>query len=136
MSGALTIATMTRAEVDFAVGLAASEGWNPGLHDATPFHATDPEGFLVGRVDGEPIGCISAVSYGGTFGFIGFYIVVPRERGKGHGFALWRAAMARLARHNIGLDGVLAQQANYRRSGFRLAYSNIRFERIGALAPP
>jgi len=136
MSGALTIATMTRAEVDFAVGLAAAEGWNPGLHDATPFHATDPDGFLIGRIDGEPIGCISGVSYGGTFGFIGLYIVVPAQRGKGHGIALWRAAMARLAGHNVGLDGVLAQQANYRRSGFALAYSNVRFERSGALALP
>jgi GNAT superfamily N-acetyltransferase len=133
MAGTLDIATMRRDEVELAIGLAAAEGWNPGVHDATTFFAADPEGFLVGRLDGAPVGCISAVSYGGTFGFIGLYIVVPEHRGRGYGLALWNAGMARLAGHNVGLDGVLAQQPNYRRSGFRLAYSNIRFERQGAL---
>ncbi len=132
---AFRIATMARADVDFAIGLAADEGWNPGLHDAAGFFAADPEGFLIGYLDDEPIGCISAVSYPGSFGFIGLYIVIPRYRGQGFGIRLWQAAMARLAGHNIGLDGVLAQQDNYRRSGFRLAYSNIRFERAGPLRP-
>ena len=61
------------------------------------------------------------------------YIVVLPQRGRGYGIQLWRAAMERLAGHNIGLDGVLAQQANYQRSGFNLAYSNIRYERYGRL---
>ena len=130
---AFRIATMARADVDFAIGLAADEGWNPGLHDAAGFFAADPAGFLIGYRDDEPIGCIAAVSYPGRFGFIGLYIVVPRYRGQGFGIRLWQAAMARLAGHNVGLDGVLAQQDNYRRSGFRLAYSNIRFERAGPL---
>ena len=125
---------MSRDEVAFAIYLAAREGWNPGLHDAAGFHAADPGGFLIGRLDGEPIGCISAVSYPGGFGFIGLYIVIPDRRGQGYGIRLWRAGMARLAGHNVGLDGVLAQQDNYRRSGFRMAYSNIRYERTGPLA--
>ena len=40
---------------------------------------------------------------------------------------LWQAAMARLQGHNVGLDGVVAQQSNYARSGFRLAYRNVRY---------
>ena len=122
------IATMTRGEVEFAIELAAKEGWNPGLADATTFHAADPDGFLVGKLGGEPIGCISAVRYPGDFGFIGLYIVVPEQRGKGYGIGLWNAAMQRLAGCNVGLDGVIEQQANYRRSGFRLAHSNLRYE--------
>ena len=35
---------------------------------------------------------------------------------------------------NIGLDGVIAQQDNYKKSGFKLAYSNIRFKVIAQLA--
>ena len=31
----------------------------------------------------------------------------------------------------VGLDGVIAQQDNYRRSGFALAYRNIRYQRTG-----
>src|SRR5262245_52787924 len=112
------IRTMTSGEIDFAIDLAAAEGWNPGLHDAANFHAADPAGFLVGVLDGEPTACISAVSYDGSFGFIGLYIVAPRHRGKGHGLAIWNAAMQRLAGHTVGLDGVVAQQENYRRSGF------------------
>ena len=136
MTAAFRVATMTADQVALAIRLAADEGWNPGLHDAAGFHAADPGGFLVGLLDGEPIGCISAISYPGGFGFIGLYIVVPQYRGQGYGIRLWRAGMARLSGHNVGLDGVLAQQDNYRRSGFALAYSNIRYERSGPLAPP
>lgn len=125
---AFQIQTMSRPQIDFAVELAAAEGWNPGLHDAECFYRADPQGFLVGTLQGRPIGCISAVSYQGTFGFVGFYIVIPELRGQGYGIQLWRAAMQRLQGHTIGLDGVIEQQANYARSGFRLAYRNIRYE--------
>ena len=118
---------MTEVEVGLAVDLAAAEGWNPGLHDAKCFFRADPSGFLVALLDGLPIGCISAVSYAGRFGFIGLYIVVPEHRGKGYGMALWREAIGRLPGHNIGLDGVVAQQENYRKSGFHPAYRNIRY---------
>lgn len=124
----LSIHPMTRAELDIGIGWAADEGWNPGLHDADSFYATDPGGFLIGRLDGEPIGMVSAVRYGAGFGFIGFYIVRPAWRGHGHGLALWQAAMARLQGRLVGLDGVVAQQDNYRRSGFQLAYNNVRHE--------
>ncbi len=126
----LSIHPMSRAELEIGIGWAADEGWNPGLHDADSFHATDPGGFLIGRVDGEPIGMVSAVKYGAGFGFIGFYIVRPAWRGQGHGLALWQAAMARLQGRLIGLDGVVAQQDNYRRSGFQLTYHNVRHEGV------
>lgn len=132
----LEIRTMSRSELDFAIALAAREGWNPGLHDADAFFAADPQGFLVGLLNGQPVGCISAVSYGGKFGFLGLYIVLPEHRGKGIGIRLWQAAMQKLAGHNVGLDGVVAQQDNYRKSGFRLAYRNIRFEGRGTGSNP
>lgn len=122
------ILTMRREEIDLAVEWAAQEGWNPGLHDADCFYETDPQGFFVGVLDGKPIGSISAVSYGHSYGFIGFYIVKPEYRGKGFGIQLWHEAMKRLAGRNIGLDGVLAQQENYKKSGFELAHRNIRYQ--------
>ncbi len=124
------ITAMTRREFDYAVEAAAAEGWNPGLHDGDVFYSTDPMGFFVARLDQKPVGCISAVSYEGLFGFIGFYIVDRQYRGKGYGIKLWNEAMKRLEGHNIGLDGVIEQQKNYKKSGFTLAYSNIRFEWI------
>lgn len=125
---ALQIRPMTRAELDLGLDWAAQEGWNPGLHDADTFHTTDPQGFLLGTLGGEPVGMVSAVRYGTSFGFLGFYIVRPSYRRQGHGLALWRAAMQRLEGRVIGLDGVVAQQDNYRRSGFELAWNNVRYQ--------
>lgn len=122
------VRTMTRAEVDLAVDWAASEGWNPGLHDADCFYLTDPKGFFIGLLNEKPIGCISAVSYAESYGFIGFYIVKPNYRKRGFGIPLWNKAMEHLSGRNIGLDGVLAQQDNYKKSGFQLAHRNIRYE--------
>ena len=119
---------MTENEFQTAVDWAAAEGWNPGLHDAALFFAADPQGFLAGFLDGQLIATISAVRYGQRFGFIGFYIVKPEFRGRGYGWILWQTAMERLAGCNVGLDGVLAQQDNYKKSGFQLAYRNIRYQ--------
>ncbi len=121
------IRTMRREEVALAIEWAAREGWNPGLHDAACFFEADREGFLIAEIAGQPVGCISAVSYGGTFGFIGLYIVIPDWRGKGIGRCLWARAMEKLQGHFVGLVGVLAQQDNYRKWGFQLAWRNVRY---------
>src|SRR5215510_11306630 len=122
-----SIRTMRRDEIDLAIELAAREGWNPGLHDADCFAEADPGGFLIAEVNGRLAGCLSAVSYDGRFGFIGLYIVVPERRGQGIGWRLWTQGMQRLAGHMVGLDGVPAQQDNYRKSGFVLAWQNQRY---------
>lgn len=121
-----TIRAMRREDLDTAVSWAGQEGWNPGLRDAGCFWAADPGGFFCGEVGGEVVSTISAVNYGG-FGFIGFYIVQPEQRGKGYGLALWEHAMRHLDGVNTGLDGVVAQEAAYARYGFRSAWTNIRF---------
>lgn len=121
------VRTMRRDEIDLAIELAAREGWNPGLHDAQCFAEADPDGFLIAEVGGRLAGCLSAVSYAGSFGFIGLYIVVPELRGQGVGSRLWMQGMKRLAGHLVGLDGVPQQQDNYRKSGFVLAWRNLRY---------
>jgi len=126
------VRTMLRGELDTALQWAAREGWNPGLHDAHCFYAADPRGFLVGLLDGVPIASISVVRYGSDYGFLGLYIVVPEHRGKGYGWALWQAGLERLGQRAVGLDGVLAQQGNYRRSGFVLEHRNIRYATAGS----
>lgn len=114
-----------------AIDWAAAEGWNPGLYDADCFYAADPHGFLVGLLGDEPVATISVVKYGADFGFLGFYMVKPAYRGKGYGIQLWNSGLTYLRGRTIGLDGVVAQQNNYKKSGFALAYRNIRYQGIG-----
>lgn len=132
----LTIRVMTPADLDLAIGWAADEGWNPGLGDALPYRAADPDGFLMGFIGEEPVTTISVVAYGAHFGFLGFYICHPGFRGLGYGMQTWHAGIDRLGTRTIGLDGVVAQQDNYRESGFMLAHRNIRFGgRVAVEAP-
>ncbi len=121
------IRTMGRADVDRTLDWAAAEGWNPGFDDARAFQAADPFGFLMGWREGKPVAAISVVAYDPDFAFLGLYLVRAEYRGRGFGLRLWQEAMARRPARLVGLDGVVAQQANYVRSGFRLAYRNIRF---------
>jgi ribosomal protein S18 acetylase RimI-like enzyme len=121
------ISVMSQDELSTAINWARDEGWNPGIHDAAAFYQADPTGFLAGKHNDQIIATISAVKYGSDFGFIGLYIVKDAFRDKGFGFKLWEAAISSLSGRNIGLDGVLAQQDNYKKSGFKLAHRNIRF---------
>lgn len=130
------IRVMTRQEINLAIDWAATEGWNPGLYDADCFYATDPNGFLIGLLDDEPIATISVIKYGYSFGFLGFYIVKPEFRGMGYGIRIWNAGLEYLKGRTTGLDGVIAQQNNYMKSGFTLAYRNIRYQGTGGGSIP
>jgi GNAT superfamily N-acetyltransferase len=132
MTKDLTIRPMTRTDLDLALVWAKAEGWNPGLDDAEPLYAADPQGFLMGFVGGQPIGCISVSKYGAGFAFLGLYIVLPAYRGKGYGKAIWDAGLASAPNRSIGLDGVVAQQGNYRKSGFTLAHKSARWGGVPA----
>lgn len=123
----LSLRTMGRDDLGLVLEWAREEGWNPGMHDAACFHAADPAGFLLGERNGQPISSICVVQYPGDFAFLGFYIVRPGFRGRGYGLKTWNAGLRRVAGCVVGLDGVIAQQANYRQSGFVLAWRNIRY---------
>lgn len=125
---ACQIRRMNRSDLNTALCWAAREGWNPGLHDASPFRVIDPKGFFMGWLDERPVASISALRYSPSYGFLGFYIVEPSQRGRGFGRAIWSAAMAHLTGCVVGLDGVVEQQASYARSGFDLAWHNTRFQ--------
>lgn len=132
----LTIRVMTRHDLDMAIDWAAAEGWNPGLKDADCFMAVDRTGFLAGCLGDEPIASISVVRYSRAFGFLGLYIVRPDQRGRGFGYRLWQAGMDYLGDRTVGLDGVVAQQGNYARSGFVLAHRNVRHGGSPQIDPP
>ncbi|WP_341530115.1 GNAT family N-acetyltransferase [Nostoc sp. UHCC 0302] len=128
-----TIRAMRRSELDLIIDWAAVEGWNPGIYDAECFYQADQCGFFVGELNNELVASISAVAYSKHFAVIGFYIVKEQFRGQGFGMKMWKAAMAYLgSERNISLDGEIAQQENYQKSGFQIAYSHIRYQAVGS----
>ncbi len=123
-----TIRNISREELDIAVNWAASEGWNPGIHDTECFYQTDPAGYFMAFIDDEPAGSVSAVKYGNEFSFIGFFIVKPEYRGRRIGLDLGNRAMTYTGNIPIGIDGVENKVKNYKTYGFKLAWNNARYE--------
>lgn len=75
--------------------------------------------FYIGELNGERISCISVVKYGERFAFVGYYIVIESQRGKGYGMKTWKHALAFVGDQcNVALDGVLSMEEDYVRSGF------------------
>lgn len=115
---------------------AKAEGWNPGTNDADVFYATDPDGFYGYFYKGSLIAGGSIVSYNAEFGFMGFFIVKPEYRSLGIGRKLWYqrrdTLLSRLNKDaTIGMDGVADMQSFYQKGGFKIAFRDIRYERIG-----
>lgn len=117
-------------------GWARDEGWNPGLHDAEVFWATDPDGFYGYFREGQLIAGGSVISYGGKFGFMGFFIVKSELRRAGIGRRLWFQRRDKLLSRleegaSIGMDGVVPMQPFYQKGGFQLAFRDVRHEKTG-----
>jgi hypothetical protein len=81
----------------------------------------------MGWVDDRPATAVAVVRHSDTFGFLGFYLCHPDLRGQGFGWQTWQAGMAYLGDRVIGLDGVPAQEENYRKSGFVLVHHTRRY---------
>lgn len=124
----LGIRAMTEGELAGVLGWAAAEGWNPGTGDAAPFHAADPEGFLLAEAAGEAVGAVSVARHDAAAAFLGLFLVRPDWRGRGVGRALWEGGLAHAGGRSVGLDGVAAQEGRYARAGFVRAGATIRFE--------
>lgn len=119
------------------VSWAKDEGWNPGPYDAEVFYAADPDGFYGYYFNDELIAGGSIVSYDGKFGFMGFFIVKPEFRSAGIGKVLWHQRrdllLTRLENGAaIGMDGVVAMQPFYERGGFKKAFVDERYLRLGS----
>jgi len=125
-----SIRRMNRTEIDMAVDWAEAEGWNPGNHDSDCFYAADPNGFLIGLSGNDPVAVVSAVAYGDSYAFMGFYIVKPEARNRNYGVQLWDEGLRYLAHRCIGLDSVRPDLVSRRKPEFKPAFTNYRFKWI------
>ena len=89
-------ATQCNGGLDYISNNARIENWEPGIIDLQKlFYPTDPTGFFIGIVQQrhseddetggthkEIVGCVSGVAFDDAYGFIGYYIVDPKYRGK------------------------------------------------------
>ncbi len=132
----MVIRPVTPSEMETAVEWATQEGWNPGLHDADMFLPTDPEGFMCGDLEGEIVAFVSSVIYDQSYGFLGFFMVRPDMRGLGLGRKIAKACFDRQGSRVAGLDGVLEQQETYKRWGFTMAFSSLRYQAMGGGEAP
>ncbi|KAF9952766.1 hypothetical protein BGZ65_005076 [Modicella reniformis] len=129
----LTVERCTQQEAsEIFYKWSTQEHWNPstkGEDVRDVYFKADPQGFFQSKVNGEVVSIVSGVKYNDDQGWIGFYITSPKNRGRGYGIATFRKAMEHigLGRASIGLDGVMAQVENYKKSGFtEIAWQNER----------
>lgn len=140
MAPSLAIRPLTAADIPTVTGWARREGFTPGAGDLAIYRNTDRQGVWVGWLGSEPVGCIAGVRYNAAYGFIGLFLVVPEQRGKGYGLQLWRHALHHLADLPcIGLEAAPDRVADYASWGFVPASPTTRWQRPGdgaAAAPP
>lgn len=137
----LTLTKLCKNDLKTLVDWARNEGWNPGAYDYHAFWNTDPEGYYGFFYQDKLIAGGAIVSYSGTFGFMGLFIVHADFRGLGIGTKLWylrRDLLLKRINNNaaIGMDGVVAMQPFYEKGGFNIAFRDERYECIGKKYPP
>ena len=132
----LELQKLTKQGLATLIQWAKVEGWNPGPYDIEAFWAADPDGYYGYFFEDTLVAGGSIVSYGGEFGFMGFFIVKPEYRSMGMGKKLWYqrrdTLLARLHENApIGMDGVVAMQSFYQRGGFEISFRDERHQRLG-----
>jgi ribosomal-protein-alanine N-acetyltransferase len=137
VSAPLTIRPLQSADIPTVTGWARREGFAPGVGDVAIYRQTDRQGLWVGWLGDEPVGCIAGVRYNAAYGFIGLFLVVPAQRGRGYGVQLWKQALAHLADVPcIGLEAAPDRIDDYAGWGFAPASPTTRWQRLGASDSP
>ncbi len=133
----LTIRPLQSADIPTITGWARQEGFAPGVGDVAIYRQTDRQGLWVGWLGDEPVGCIAGVRYNASYGFIGLFLVVPPQRGRGYGLQLWRHALQHLADVPcIGLEAAPDRIDDYAGWGFAPASPTSRWQRLPSAGAP
>ena len=82
--------------LDIVAARVAAWGRKPGALDHLIYFSIDKTGFFAGELDGQTIGCISAVKFSEDSGVLAYLVVDKPYCGNGYGIALMEAALASL----------------------------------------
>ncbi len=104
--------------LDGALALSASAGWNQRLDDWRMLLRLAPAGSFAAIAEGRVVGTAIGIDYGG-FGWIAMMLVDSAYRGRGVGRRLLEAAMGAVpSDHPIRLDATPLGRPLYQRYGF------------------
>ena len=106
---------MSREEAEFAVEMAAAEGWNPGIHDGELFYEADPEGFFIAEIAGKPLAVLLLLHMMILLVFLAFMWLNLNSARTGIGMKLTEKCLEHLGERNIGLDGVVENEKKYQK---------------------
>ena len=109
------------ADVDAALDLSTSEGWNQVAADWSRLIALEPEGCFAARDGARLIGTVTTTTYGRGLAWIGMMVVHPDARRRGLGAALMHRAMDHAHARGIArvmLDATPAGRPLYEALGF------------------
>ena len=79
--------------LDIVAARVAAWGRKPGALDHLIYFSIDKTGFFAGELDGQTIGCISAVKFSEDSGVLAYLVVDKPYCGNGYGIALMEAAL-------------------------------------------
>ena len=114
-------------DADLAAGLRLSRacGWNQTLDDWRLLLSLGPGLFRVAERDGEVVASAGAVCHGDTLAWVCMVLVLPGERGRGLGGALFDDVLERVDERvrrgtlgSVGLDATPEGHGLYRKRGF------------------
>lgn len=109
---------LTTADLDGALALSVTAGWNQRLADWRMLLQLAPAGSFAAVGDGRIVGTAIGIDYG-TFGWIAMMLVDPAWRGQGLGARLLEAAMGAVSLEvPIRLDATPLGRPLYQRYGF------------------
>ena len=114
----MNIRLLTAGDLDGALTLSSTAGWNQRLADWRMLLQLAPTGSFAAVTSGRIVGTAIGIDYG-RFAWIAMMLVDPAYRGQGLGARLLEAAMSAVPQdHTIRLDATPMGRPLYQRYGF------------------
>ena len=122
-------------ELDDALALSTSAGWNQQLEDWRMLRTLAAPAAFAAVIDGRLTGTALAIDYGG-FSWIAMMLVEPAARGQGVGTRLLAAALSAVPPNRpVRLDATPAGRPLYQKFGFKDETTLTRFVLPRAVGP-